>query len=183
MPLFLYKYLCHSFNKSVFNWTFCHSILHSKKSPIAWKKYQSVRPSDGMSACPSVRQPACPSMCPSVVTSVCVYVCIFYSFNHAIIQSLFQKLLFWFFKICARKIKLRLWHHHAQWRWISHVSRQFRNRSKTGFRRTGPSGDPLKPVYPQTCSCSSSCCHVGVGGRQVSQFSNLTWKNNFAKAF
>ncbi len=41
MPLFLYKYPCLCFNKSVLNWTFCQSLLCPKKNPIAQKKTES----------------------------------------------------------------------------------------------------------------------------------------------
>ncbi len=33
--IFLYKYSCLCFNKSVFNWIFCQ-CLYSRKNPIAW---------------------------------------------------------------------------------------------------------------------------------------------------
>ncbi len=34
---FMYKYLCPCFNKSVLIWTFCQSLLHPKKNPLARK--------------------------------------------------------------------------------------------------------------------------------------------------
>ncbi len=39
-PLFRHKYPCHCFNTSLFHWTFCQSLLHSKKNPIAQKLLQ-----------------------------------------------------------------------------------------------------------------------------------------------
>ncbi len=39
--IFLYKYSCLGFNKSVFNWTFCQ-LLYSLKNPIARKYFYNI---------------------------------------------------------------------------------------------------------------------------------------------